>query len=155
MANLQSGHDRCTSHTFQLIVQYNQDGLPVSDFVSNNRYHQERPHFYVPTAVHCILFIRLHISSCCYTFQCLRTPPSERLRWSRGCVLASSTQVRGLKLGRSFRIFQGEKIPSTPSFGVEIKPAVSCRRFAACKRSLNVTWNSTSRQNSRLLLLAH
>jgi hypothetical protein len=35
----------------------------------------------------------------------------ERLRWSRGGVLAFSTQVRGLKLGQSRRIFQG-----TPSF---------------------------------------
>jgi hypothetical protein len=64
----------------------------------------------------------------------------KRLRWSRGCVLASSTQVRGFKPGRSRRIFHGEKIPSTPSFGGEVKPAVPCRRFAACKRTINVTW---------------
>jgi len=31
----------------------------------------------------------------------------------------------------------GEKIFSTPSFGGEVKPSVLCRRFAACKRSLN------------------
>jgi hypothetical protein len=61
-------------------------------------------------------------------------------------VLASSTQVRGFKPGRSRRIFQGEKIPSTPSFRGEVKPAVPCRRFAACKRSLNVTWKSAFRQ---------
>ena len=30
-----------------------------------------------------------------------------------------------------------EKILSTPSFGGEVKPSVPCRRFAACKRSLN------------------
>jgi hypothetical protein len=42
-------------------------------------------------------------------------------------TLAFSTQVRGIKPGRSRRIFKGEKkILSTPSFG-----------FAACKRSLN------------------
>jgi hypothetical protein len=35
------------------------------------------------------------------------------------------------------RIFKGEKIHSTPSFGGEVKPSVPCRRFAACKRSLN------------------
>jgi hypothetical protein len=35
----------------------------------------------------------------------------QRLRWSRGCVLASSTQVRGFKPGLSPRIFQGEKNP--------------------------------------------
>jgi hypothetical protein len=30
-----------------------------------------------------------------------------------------------------------KKILSTPSFGGEVKPLVPCRRFAACKRSLN------------------
>ena len=34
--------------------------------------------------------------------------------------------------------FQGEKILSTPSFGGEVKPLVPCRRFAACKRFLNL-----------------
>ena len=52
-------------------------------------------------------------------------------------VLAFSTQIRGFKLGRSRRIFKGEKILTTPSFGGEVKPSVPCRRFAACKRSLN------------------
>ena len=73
----------------------------------------------------------------------------KRLRWSRGSVLAFGTQVRGFKPGRSRRIFQGEKFLSTPSFGREVKPFVPCRRFTACKRSLNVTWKSGSfRQNS-------
>jgi len=36
-----------------------------------------------------------------------------------------------------------------PSFGGEVKPSVPCRRFAACKRSLNETWKSTFRQNYR------
>jgi hypothetical protein len=66
----------------------------------------------------------------------------SRLRWSRGCVLASSNQFRGFKPGRSPRIFQGEKFPSMPSFGGKVKPAVPCRRFTARKRSLNVTWKS-------------
>ena len=57
------------------------------------------------------------------------------LRWSRGSVLAFGTQVRGFKPGR---IFKGEKILSTPSFGGEVKPSVPCRRFAACKRSLEL-----------------
>jgi len=61
----------------------------------------------------------------------------SRLRWSRGSVLAFNTQVRGFKPSRSRRIFKGEKILSTPSFGGEVKPSVTCRRFAACKRSLN------------------
>jgi hypothetical protein len=47
-------------------------------------------------------------------------------------VLAFGTQVRGFKPGRS------EKILSTPSFGGEVKPSVPCRRFAACKRSLQL-----------------
>ena len=59
------------------------------------------------------------------------------VRWSRGSVLAIITQVRGFKPGRSRRIFKGEKIFRTPSFGGEVKPSVPCRRFAACKRSLN------------------
>jgi len=54
-----------------------------------------------------------------------------------GSVLAFSTQVRGFKPGRSRQIFKGEKILSTPSFREEVKPSVPCRRFAACKRSLN------------------
>ena len=60
-----------------------------------------------------------------------------QLRWSRGSVLAFSTQVRGFIPGRSRRIFKGEKTLSTPSFGREVKPSVPCSRFAACKRSLN------------------
>ena len=60
-----------------------------------------------------------------------------RRRWSRGSMLAFSTQVRGFKPSRSRRIFKGEKILSTPSFGGEVKPSVPCHRFAGCKRSLN------------------
>ena len=61
----------------------------------------------------------------------------KRLRWPRGSVLALSTQVRGFKPGRNRRIFKGEKILYTPSFGGEVKPSVPCRRFAARKGSLN------------------
>jgi hypothetical protein len=39
----------------------------------------------------------------------------ERLRWSRGSVLAFGIQVRGFKPGRSLRIFKGENILSTPT----------------------------------------
>ena len=53
---------------------------------------------------------------------------------SRGSVLAFGTQVSGFKSGRSRRIFQREKILSTPSFGREVKPFVLCHIFAACKR---------------------
>ena len=47
------------------------------------------------------------------------------------------------------RIFQGEKILSAPSFGGEVKPSVPCCRFAACKRSQNVTWKLAFRKNYR------
>jgi hypothetical protein len=53
-------------------------------------------------------------------------------------VLAYGTQVRGLKPGRIRR--KGEKILSTPSGG-EVKPSVPCRRFAACKRSIELRGN--------------
>jgi hypothetical protein len=62
----------------------------------------------------------------------------QRLLWSRGIVLAFGTQVRGFKPGVSRRIFKGEKILSTPSFGGEVKPSVPSRRFAACKRYLDL-----------------
>ena len=67
----------------------------------------------------------------------LKVYGTHRLRWSRGSVLAFSTQVSGFKPGRSRRIFKGKKILSTPSFRGEVKPSVPCRRFVACKRSLN------------------
>ena len=54
-------------------------------------------------------------------------------------MLAFSTQVRGFKSGRSRRIFGGEKILSTPSFGGEVKQSVPCCRFAACNRYLNLS----------------
>jgi hypothetical protein len=70
-----------------------------------------------------------------------------RLRWSRGSVLAFGTQVRGFKPGRSCRIFKGEKIFSTPSFGGEVKPSVPCRRFVACKISLELRGSRILRRN--------
>ena len=77
------------------------------------------------------------------------------LRWSRGSVLAFGTQVRGFKPGRRRRIFQGEKILSTPSFGGEVKPSVPCRRFAACKRFLNAMWKSGISGKIHRPFLAH
>ena len=53
-------------------------------------------------------------------------------------MLAFGTQVRGFKPGRSRRNFKDEKILSSPSFGGEVKPSVPCRRFAACKRFLEL-----------------
>jgi hypothetical protein len=75
--------------------------------------------------------------------------------WSRGNVLAFSTQVRGFKPGRSHRIFKGGKILSTPSFGGEVKPSVPCRTFAACKRSLMAVIETPCRQNYLTTFLAH
>ena len=50
-------------------------------------------------------------------------------------MLASSTQVRGFKPGRSRWIFTGVKILSIPSSGGEVKESVPCPSFAACKRT--------------------
>jgi hypothetical protein len=51
-------------------------------------------------------------------------------------MLASGTQDRGFKHGRSRRIFSGVKILSMPSFGREVKQFVPCRRFVARKGTL-------------------
>ena len=75
--------------------------------------------------------------------------PIYRLRWSRSSVLVFSTQVRGFKPDRSSQIFRAKKILSTPSFGGEVKPSVPCRRFAACKRSLNLRGSRNLGQISR------
>ena len=80
---------------------------------------------------------------------------SMQLRWSRGSVLAFGTQVRGFKPGRNCRIFQGEKILSTPSFGEEVKLLVPCHRFTACKRFLNATWKSGISGKIHRPFLAH
>ena len=56
--------------------------------------------------------------------------------------LHAASVARGFEPGWNRRVFQGEKILSTPSFGGEVKPSVSCHRFAACKRSLKKAWKS-------------
>jgi hypothetical protein len=89
------------------------------------------------------------------THLCTINTVLKRLRWSRGSVLAFGTKVRGFKPGRSRRIFQGEKILSTPSFGGEVKPSIPCRRFTACKRSLNATWKSGISGKIHRPFLAH
>ena len=40
--------------------------------------------------------------------------------------------------------FLGRKNPQHASFGGEVKPSVPCRKFAACKRSLNLRGNRNS-----------
>jgi len=69
---------------------------------------------------------------------CGGTNHYDRPRWSRGSVLAFGTKVREFKPGQSRRIFKGEKILSTPSFGGKVKPSVPYRRFMACKRYLEL-----------------
>jgi hypothetical protein len=64
-------------------------------------------------------------------------------------------KIRGFKPGQSRRIFQGEKILSTPSFGGVVKPSVPCRRFTACKTSLNATWKSGISGKIHRPFLAH
>jgi len=68
--------------------------------------------------------------------------------------LVNETSSFGSNPAKAIRIFQGGKILSTPSFGREVKPWVPCRRFAACKRSLNWCGSRNFRQNY-LLILAH
>jgi hypothetical protein len=51
-------------------------------------------------------------------------------------MLASGTQGRGFKPGRSRWIFTNvKKILSMPSFGGEVKESVKCPSFAACERT--------------------
>ena len=89
--------------------------------------------FFLPFLLSSFLFVPTSLFIVSSFFQSY-----SKLRWSRGSVLAFSTQVCGFKPGRSRRIFRAKKILSTPSFGGEVKPLVPCRRFAACKRSLNL-----------------
>jgi hypothetical protein len=42
------------------------------------------------------------------------------------------------RLCRTYYYSEEKKILSMPSFGGEVKPSVPCRRFAACKRTLNL-----------------
>jgi hypothetical protein len=59
-------------------------------------------------------------------------------------MLASGTQDSRFEPGPKPLDFSGEKIHSIPPFGGEVKLSVSCRSFAACKRTLQFTWKSES-----------
>jgi hypothetical protein len=74
---------------------------------------------------------------------------TQRLRWSRGSVLPWSTQVCGFKPGRRRQDFSGGKNPQRTFLWRGSKAIGPCRRFAACKRSLNETWKLPFRQNYR------
>ena len=45
----------------------------------------------------------------------------------------------GSNPAEAVRFFRAKKILNTPPFGGEVKPSVPCRRFVACKRSLNLS----------------
>ena len=98
-------------------------------------------------------FQKYSVSRCAICFPSVINTKGHR--WSRGSVLTFGTQVRGFNSGRSRRIFQGEKIHSTPSFGGEVKPSVPCRRFTACKRFPNATWKSGISGKIHRPFLAH
>jgi hypothetical protein len=51
-------------------------------------------------------------------------------------------EFAGSNLAEAVRFFRAKKVLSMPSFGGGVKPPVPCRRFAACKRSLQMAWNS-------------
>ena len=106
----------------------------VSDYQFQNTIYDTKGLFNLTNGLNSLLFPMRPIYQICACIVRI-----ERLRWSRGSVLAFRTQVRGFKPGRSLRIFYGEKILSAPSFGGKVKPSVPCRRFAACKRSLNLS----------------
>jgi hypothetical protein len=58
---------------------------------------------------------------------------NQRLRWSRGSVLAFGTQVRGFKPGRSRRVFRAKKSSARlPSEG-KVKPSVRRRALRHVK----------------------
>ena len=127
-------------------ITVSQDRAQLSRFVFN------RGLFEFWSAHHAYTVTR---TSFCSFYSAPSASSRKRLRWSRGSVLAFGTQVRGFKPGRSRRIFQGEKILSTPSFGGEVKPSISCRRFTACKRFLNATWKSGISGKIHRPFLAH
>jgi hypothetical protein len=54
----------------------------------------------------------------------------------------SEPKFAGSNPAEAVGFLRDEKILSTPSFGKEVKLWVPCRRFTACKRSLNATWKS-------------
>jgi len=70
-----------------------------------------------------------------------------RRRWSRGSVLAFGTQVLGFKPGRSLRIFKGEIILSTPSFGGGSKAVCPMSQICGMLKISRITWKSNSRRN--------
>jgi hypothetical protein len=68
-----------------------------------------------------------------------RTVTCRDLRYQRlhiynyGVDLLKMSRVMRETCRKNRRIFKGEKILSTPSFGGELKPSVPCRKFAAGK----------------------
>jgi hypothetical protein len=60
------------------------------------------------------------------------------LKCGFGCLgVALVPKFTGSNPAEAVGFKKKKKILSTPSFGGEVKPSVPCRKFAACKRSLN------------------
>jgi len=79
-------------------------------------------------------------------------PTSKRLRWSRGKRAGLWYPSSRVQTWPKPSDFSGEKLLSTPSFGGELKPSVSCRKFTACKRTQKRRGSRHFRQNSRKFL---
>ena len=127
---LSSKHDSCSKHQLSS---------------SHKDKHQFLSIVPIPLEKHeCNAVLQISIQYCSTTVSFVKINAVQAIlqRWSRDSVLDFGTQVRGFKPGRSRRIFQSEKILSTPSFGGEVKPSVPYRRFKACKPSLNARWKS-------------
>jgi hypothetical protein len=71
--------------------------------------------------------------------------------WSSCSVLATGHKVRGSHPAEDAGFLRVIKISSTTSFGGEVKPSVPCRRFTACKRTLQA-WKDA--QNSAAVFLS-
>ena len=54
------------------------------------------------------------------------------------CIEPLVPKFEGTNPAEAVGFLGRKKILSTPSFGEEVKPSVPCRRYAACKRSLNL-----------------
>ena len=86
---------------------------------------------------------------CIYTTTGMCCAFQLTVRWSAGRTTDSGfgglvvacwplvPKFAGSNPAEAVGFLRAKKILSTPSFEGEVKPSVPCRRFAACKRSLN------------------
>jgi hypothetical protein len=79
------------------------------------------------------IFVKLQL--CCHPVAVVQHTFTHKQDGFGGLVvnmLASGTQGRGLKPGRSRWIFTDVKILTMPSSGGEVKESVPCLSFASC-----------------------